>query len=80
MALKRPAWPEGRIVTVEHTSRVLADNPLGDPHHRKLAVWLPPQYDQSAARVRDKGGKRFPVLYDLVGFMEIGRASCRERV
>jgi hypothetical protein len=31
---------------LEHTSKILKDNPLGDPHVRKLAVWLPPQYDE----------------------------------
>jgi hypothetical protein len=40
-------------------------NPLGDPHVRKLAVWLPPQYDGGRRR-------RFPVLYDLVGFTGSG--------
>jgi len=34
---------------------------------RKLGVWLPPQYDGS-------GKKRFPVLYDLVGFTGSGLA------
>ena len=37
MARKRAAHPAGSVVVVEHTSRVLADNPLGDPHVRKLA-------------------------------------------
>ena len=69
MALKRTAWPHGRIVLLEHNSRILEDNPLGDPHVRKLAVWLPAQYDQDAANVR---GRRFPVLFDLVGFMGSG--------
>jgi hypothetical protein len=45
----------------------LKGNPLGDPHVRKLPVWLPPQYDDSAARLR-----RFPVLFDLVGFTGSG--------
>src|SRR5438105_12900916 len=69
MALKRPKWSEGSVVVLEHDSRILRDNPLGDPHVRKLAVWLPPQYDQGATRGR---GRRFPVLYDLVGFMGSG--------
>src|ERR1700716_4217222 len=34
MALKRPKGPEGTLVVLEHTSRVLKDNPLGDPHVR----------------------------------------------
>src|SRR3954469_11447648 len=69
MALKRPQWPGGRVEILEHDSRVLRGNALGDPHARKLAVWLPPQYDEDAGRNR---GKRFPVLYDLVGFMGSG--------
>jgi len=63
--LKRPRWPHGTVVTLEHESRVLKDNPLGDPHVRKLAVWLPPQYDLNA-------GRRFPVLFDLAGFTGSG--------
>jgi S-formylglutathione hydrolase FrmB len=67
----------GRIVTVEHTSRMLADNALGDPHVRRFPVWLPPQYDvQARARVP---GRRFPVLYDLVGFTAGGPAHVNWR-
>jgi enterochelin esterase-like enzyme len=76
VALKRPTWPTGRVVTLEHTSKVLADNPLGDPHVRTLDVWLPPQYDQAKGRGR---GKRFPVLYDLVGFTGSGRSHTNWR-
>jgi enterochelin esterase-like enzyme len=65
--LKRPAGPAGTLVVLEHVSRILKDNPLGDPHVRKLGVWLPPQYEGS-------GRKRFPVLYDLVGFTGSGLA------
>jgi hypothetical protein len=68
MALKRPKGPSGTLVVLEHTSKVLAGNPLGDPHVRQVAVWLPPQYDESPAR------RRFPVLYDLVGFTGSGLA------
>jgi S-formylglutathione hydrolase FrmB len=71
MALKRPRWPQGRTIILEHDSTILRDNPLGDPHKRSLAVWLPPQYDEGAAHQR---GKRFPVLYDLVGFTGSGLA------
>ncbi len=65
MALKRPKGPAGTVVVLEHGSKILKDNPLGDPHVRKLAVWLPPQYDGAERR-------RFPVLYDLVGFTGSG--------
>ena len=37
MARKRSASPSGTLVVLEHESRVLAGNPLGDPHVRKLA-------------------------------------------
>jgi hypothetical protein len=69
MSLKRPTWKDGRLVVLEHRSRILQDNPLGDPHVRKLAVWLPPQYDEGSTRGR---GRRFPVLVDMVGFMGSG--------
>jgi hypothetical protein len=65
MSLKRPKGPAGTLVVLEHSSSILKGNPLGDPHVRKVGVWLPPQYDGS-------GKKRFPVLYDLVGFTGSG--------
>ena len=40
MARKRPLRDSGTVVVLEHRSSILADNPLGDPHRRKLAVWL----------------------------------------
>jgi S-formylglutathione hydrolase FrmB len=70
MARKRPVQGAGTIVMLEHRSKVLADNPLGDPHVRRLAVWLPPQYD----RRRGGPGERFPVLLDMVGFTGSGPA------
>ncbi len=76
MAIKRTNWSAGRLVTLEHTSRVLADNPLGDPHVRLLDVWLPPQYDQAKGRGR---GARFPVVFDLVGFTGTGRMHTAPR-
>jgi enterochelin esterase-like enzyme len=65
MALKRPKGDPGSAVVLEHVSKALKNNPLGDPHVRKLGVWLPPQYD-------GLGRRRFPVLYDLVGFTGSG--------
>src|SRR5258707_1845659 len=65
MALKRPKGPAGTLLVLEHSSKILKDNPWRDPHVRKVGVWLPPQYDHS-------GSKRFPVLYDLVGFTGSG--------
>ncbi len=71
MSLKRPkgigSEYAGTLVVLEHVSNILKSNPLGDPHVRKLGVWLPPGYDHS-------GRKRYPVLYDLVGFTGSGLA------
>jgi S-formylglutathione hydrolase FrmB len=69
MALKRSRWQEGTVVILEHVSRLLQDNSLGDPHIRKLAVWLPPQYDQGRAA---GSGKRFPMLMDMSGYTSSG--------
>ena len=63
--LKRPRWPHGTVVVLEHESKVLKDNPLGDPYVRRLPVWLPPQYETHP-------GRRFPVLFDLAGFTGSG--------
>jgi hypothetical protein len=71
MARKHPIKHPGTLVVLEHASKILADNPLGDPHLRKLAVWLPAQYDEGATRGR---GRRFPVFYDFVGFTGSGLA------
>ena len=69
MARKRPVDAAGRVVVVEHVSRILADNPLGDSPRRQLAAWLPAEYDRGATHGR---GRRFPVFYDLVGFTGSG--------
>src|SRR3954467_11024687 len=63
--LKRSKGKWGTLVVLEHVSRILKGNPLGGPPVRKPAVWLPPQYDESPNR-------RFPVLFDLVGFTGSG--------
>jgi enterochelin esterase family protein len=45
---------------------VLAGNPAGDPHVRRVPVWLPPSYDASPSRC-------YPVLFTLTGFGGRGR-------
>jgi enterochelin esterase-like enzyme len=73
--MSAPTWRPGRhrrdgtLVTLEHVSTVLRDNPLADPHTRRLAVWLPPGYDQAQGQGR---GRRYPVLFDLVGYTGSG--------
>jgi enterochelin esterase-like enzyme len=75
MTLKRSTWSTGRVVVLDHTSKVLAGNRLGDPVRRPLTVWLPPQYDEGAETKTKSGkGRRFPVLYDMVGFTAGGPA------
>lgn len=66
MALKRSKWSAGEVVVVEHESRVLADNPLGDPATRRFPVWLPPGYGSRRAT------RRYPVLFDLTGYTGSG--------
>jgi S-formylglutathione hydrolase FrmB len=80
MIAKVQGVPTGRIVWLEHHSRILAGNPLGDPHVRRFPVWLPPQYDANAAsRSASVRGRRFPVLFDLVGYMAGGPAHVNWR-
>ena len=80
MARKRTPKLIGSTLVVEHHSRILRDNPLGDPHVRQLAVWLPPGYDEGTARGRDAArGRRYPVLWDLVGFTGSGLAHLNWR-
>jgi hypothetical protein len=76
MARKLHGPPNGRLVVLEHVSRALEGNPLGDPHVRRVPVWLPPGYDEGATRGR---GRRFPVLFDLVGFTGSGHAHVNWR-
>lgn len=56
---------KGRILTLDHRSAVLKDNPLGDPFERPVNVYLPAAYDNQRK-------KRFPVLFDLAGFTGSG--------
>ena len=60
----------GRLITLEHESRVLRDNPLKDPYRRKLPVYLPNEYDN---KQRQKA--KFPVLFSLAGFTGSGLSA-----
>ncbi|MBI5053378.1 MAG: esterase family protein [Chloroflexi bacterium] len=51
---------EGTVIIENVTSEVLKNNPLGDPHVRRLPIYLPPGYES--------GTKRYPVVYVLTGF------------
>jgi enterochelin esterase family protein len=50
------------VEILEFESRVLRDNPLGDPHVRRTPVYLPPSYPT----------RRYPVYYMLTGFTGFG--------
>ena len=54
----------GRVEVVLHQSRLLADNPLGDPSERELGVYLPPGYDGAK--------RRYPIIVVLPGFTGTG--------
>jgi len=56
----------GRVVVERFESQVLRGNAAGDPHERRIPVYLPPSYDENPAR-------RYPVVYVLSGFMGRGR-------
>lgn len=58
-------WPNGRIERVAHHSRVLADNPWGDPAARELPVYLPPGYEVDE-------GVSYPVFWCLAPFTNAG--------
>jgi enterochelin esterase family protein len=54
------------VVIESFESRVLRGNRAGDPHVRRVPVYLPPSYDHDPSR-------RYPVIYVLTGFMGRGR-------
>jgi S-formylglutathione hydrolase FrmB len=57
---------EGRVVVERIESAALKGNAAGDPHVRRVPIYLPPSYDQSPAR-------RYPVVFVLTGFTGRGR-------
>ncbi len=52
---------EGRLERHTITSRLLADNPLGDPADRPVEVYVPPGYD-------DDPDRRYPSIYVIQGY------------
>ena len=55
----------GTLLQLAHTSKVLKNNPLGDPHQRTLPVYLPPGYDAHPT-------KHYPLIFELAGFTGSG--------
>lgn len=56
--------PKGRIETIEVESTALANNVLGDPTRRTIAIYLPEGYEH--------GSEEYPLLVDIVGFTGSG--------
>jgi S-formylglutathione hydrolase FrmB len=59
--LARILGVEGEVHVDYVASEALAQNPLGDPATRPVAIYLPPEYDP-------QGSRRYPVLYVLHGY------------
>src|SRR5881397_1238051 len=55
-----------RVVVETFVSAALEGNAAGDPHERRVPVYLPPSYERSPER-------RFPVVFVLTGFTGRGR-------
>lgn len=53
-----------QVILDFHESEILKNNPLHDPHKRKLAVYLPPGYETS--------GQEYPTVFLLTGFSSSG--------
>jgi enterochelin esterase-like enzyme len=58
--------PRGRLEHIEIESAAIANNSLGDPCRRTVAVYLPEGYDDSQ--------DSYPLLVDIVGFTGSGLA------
>lgn len=54
------------IIYLEHESKVLQGNPLGDPAVRTVPVYLPPGYDQ-------EGSRRYPMIWVLAPYSSWGQ-------
>ena len=61
-----------KIVLETFTSDALRHNPLGDPHVRRIPVYLPPNYDEDDTR--------YPVIYLLSGFAGRGTVMMNDLV
>jgi len=74
MARKFTQLKTGRVVVESVASKQLQGNALGDPAERALAMYLPAQYDEPR-----RAKRRFPVLFDLVGYTGSGPAHTNWR-
>lgn len=72
-----PTWPgarlRGRVESAVIESDALRGNPLGDPHHREVLVYLPPSYDLESAR-------RYPLIVVLAPYAATNRSIVNWRL
>lgn len=62
---------KGQVIIINFDSEVLRNNPLCDPSLRKLALYLPPGYEESQ--------KLYPVVFLLSGFGSSGFMAFNEQ-
>ena len=62
--LKIKSMNQGTVVCLQHKSKILENNPLGDKFIRDVFVYLPPDYDED---------KFYPSVYVLTGFTGRGK-------
>jgi enterochelin esterase family protein len=55
---------------ITFTSEVLRNNPMGDPHVRRIPIYVPPGYAE--------GDARYPTVYFLAGFSSRGTTLLNE--
>ncbi len=61
---------QGTVVTLQHKSEILENNPPGDRHIRDIIVYLPPDYEEN---------KFYPSVYLLTGFTGRGRMLLNDK-
>jgi enterochelin esterase-like enzyme len=57
-------WPKGKVICLQHHSKVLEGNIWSDPANRDFYVYLPPGYDES--------GHAYAALWDFAAFTNSG--------
>ena len=61
---------QGTVVTLQHKSDILKNNPCGDKFIRDVIIYLPPDYDED---------KVYPSVYVLSGFTGRGRMLLNDK-
>jgi len=64
-------WPRGKVIQLDHSSRVLQGNPWDDPLDRPLHIYLPADYTDDS--------EPYIALWDLAAFTNSGRGHLNWR-